>query len=101
MAGRVVMIHEGKLLLNSALDDLRENYSLALIPHEPDGRLEKLRSLQVCVSVRNQPDGLHAIFRCDFHGCRALLERELGMANVYCTSIALEEMFIELAGGRP
>jgi len=100
MAGRVVMIHEGKLLIDSALDDLRESYSLALVPHAADGRLDRLHSMPGCLSVRRQPDALHAIFRFNSQTCRLLLEREMGITDAYCTSIALEEMFIELAGGR-
>jgi ABC-2 type transport system ATP-binding protein len=100
MAGRIVMIHEGTLLLDNTLDDLREKFSLVLVPRGPEGRGEQLRALKGCVSVRGQGDELHAIFSCEPEHCRSLVERDLGIQNAYCTPVALEDLFIELAGGR-
>ena len=99
MAGRIVMIHEGRLLIDNALDDLRENYSLALIPQEGADR-RRLSDLKGCLSVRVQGGALHAIFSCEPERCRALLAGELEIHNAFCTPIALEDMFIELVGGR-
>jgi len=100
MAGRVMMIHEGRVLLDNSLDDLREKYTLVLVPRGPESRREQLLSLKGCLSVRGQSDSFHAIFGYEPERCRSLLERELGIQNVYCTPIALEDMFIELVGGR-
>ncbi len=100
MAGRIVMIHEGRLLLDNTLDDLREKYSLVLVPHGPEGRREQLLGLQGCLSIRDQGDALHAIFSCEPERCRSIVERDLGIHNAYCTPVALEDLFIELAGGR-
>jgi ABC-2 type transport system ATP-binding protein len=100
MAGRILMLHEGRLLLDKALDDLRENYSLALVPRGPGDLPRRLRDLQGCMSVRDQGDALHAIFSLEPERCRSLLERGLGIPDAYCTPIALEDMFIELVGGR-
>jgi ABC-type uncharacterized transport system ATPase subunit len=100
MAGRIVMIHEGRLLLDNTLDDLREKYSLVLVPHGPEGRREQLQGLQGCLSIRDQGDALHAIFSCEPERCRLVVERDLGIHNAYCTPVALEDLFIELAGGR-
>jgi ABC-2 type transport system ATP-binding protein len=101
MAGRIVMLHEGRLLLDRALDDLRENYSLVLVSRGPEERRSRLRALDGCLSVRDQGDALHAIFSVEPERCRSLLERDLGIPDAYCTPIALEDMFIELVGGRP
>jgi ABC-2 type transport system ATP-binding protein len=100
MAGRIVMVHEGKILLDNALDDLREKYSLVLVPHGPEGRREKLSGLKGCLSLRDQGGALHAIFANAPEQCRSMVELELGIQNAYCTAIALEDMFIELVGGR-
>jgi ABC-2 type transport system ATP-binding protein len=96
MAGRVVMIHEGRLLLDSALDDLRENHCLALVPRGPQA--ERVLAADGCVGGRRRAEGIHAVFRFAPERCRAFLERELGIAGASCTAITLEEMFIELAG---
>lgn len=100
LANRIVMIHEGKLLVDDALDNLQEGYSLALVPRDTKATSERLRGLESCLGVRERAEALHVIFKNDPETSRITLERELGVAGVRCTSIALEEMFIELAGGQ-
>jgi ABC-2 type transport system ATP-binding protein len=100
MAGRIVMIHEGKLLLDETLDELREKYTLALVPHGTDDRLTRIKAAKGCLSVRDQGDALHVLFALEPVFCRALVERDLGITNAYCTPLALEDLFIELVGGR-
>ncbi|MCP4546982.1 MAG: ABC transporter ATP-binding protein [bacterium] len=100
MARRVVMLHEGNVLLDNELDDLREQFSLALIPD--DGQLDSdaLRALPGCLAVRQRNGNLHAILRHGPEDGRALLTGKLGVSVVRCESIPLEEMFIELVGGQ-
>ncbi|MBP1594824.1 MAG: ytrB [Acidobacteria bacterium] len=100
MAGRIAMIHEGRLLIDNSLDDLREKYSLALVPRGSGDRQNQLLGLKECLSVRDQADAIHAIFRCEPERCRSILEKGLDIHNSFCTPIALEDMFIELVGGR-
>jgi ABC-2 type transport system ATP-binding protein len=100
MAGRIVMIHEGRLLIDSALDDLRERFSLALIPRPADGRPPVLKQLPTCLSVQERGGAIHAVFRLEPDACRSLLSRELGITGAHCTAIGLEDMFVELVGGR-
>jgi ABC-2 type transport system ATP-binding protein len=99
MAQRVVLIHEGRLLLDRQLDDLREGHCLALVPHGPDSSRERLLAADGCVGVRERNGSLHAIFRLDPDSCQAFLEHELGIVGARCTTIGLEEMFVELVGG--
>jgi ABC-2 type transport system ATP-binding protein len=99
LADRIVMIHGGSVLIDTELDELRENYSLALVPHNAQTSLAVLQGLEGCVGVRERSDALHAVFELEPEGAEALLGRELGVSDVRCTRIALEEMFIELAGG--
>jgi len=99
MAGRVVMLHEGKVLLDSSLDELREAYCLALLPHGAGATREELLGSEGCLGVRERADGLHAIFRLDTERCQARLDDELGIRGGRCTSVALEDMFVELVGG--
>ena len=99
MAGRVVMIHEGRLILDSPLDDLREGYCLAMVPREGEVSLDRLLSIDGCVGGRVRSEAVRAVFRLDPGACEALLDRELGVDGVRCATVGLEEIFIELAGG--
>jgi ABC-2 type transport system ATP-binding protein len=99
VAGRVVMIHAGCLLLDHALDELREAFCLALVPDASDDSAPRLRKLETCLTVRERGDGLHAILQLDPERGRDVLERELGIRDARCTTIALEDMFVELVGG--
>ncbi len=98
MAGRVVMLHDAKILLNHSLDDLREGFSLVLLPG--DKELDSVRSLPGCLALRERGENLHAIFRLGAEESRELIARELGVTEVHSQSIPLEEMFVELVGGR-
>jgi ABC-2 type transport system ATP-binding protein len=100
LADRIVMIHDGRVLIDTELDELRENYSLALI--KPNGQVarQQLSTLDACLGVRQRADGLHAVFDLEPERVAALLDQEFGLADAHCTRIALEEMFIELAGGQ-
>jgi hypothetical protein len=39
------------------------------------------------------------VFQLEPEACQAAIVRELGINNVRCATVALEEMFVELAGG--
>jgi ABC-2 type transport system ATP-binding protein len=100
LADRIVMLHDGRILVDTDLDELRESYSLALL--QSNGRVsrDRLLELQPCLGVRERADGLHAILNLEPERAEELLTRDLGISEVRCTRIGLEEMFIELAGGQ-
>jgi ABC-2 type transport system ATP-binding protein len=100
LADRIVMLHEGRVLIDTQLDELRENYSLALV--QPNGTVsrEQLLALDDCLGVRTRANALHAVFELEPARVEELLGREMGLDDIRCTRIALEEMFIELAGGQ-
>ena len=100
LADRIVMLHEGRVLIDSQLDALRENYSLALV--QPNGSVsrEQILALDDCLGVRSRANALHAVFELEPARVKELLSREMGLDDIRCTRIALEEMFIELAGGQ-
>ena len=100
LADRIVMIHDGKVLIDTELDELRENYSLALVQSNGQVSRGDLLNLEPCVGVRDRADGLHAVFEMEPDGVAELLHLQLDLADAHCTRIALEEMFIELAGGQ-
>ncbi len=100
LADRIVMIHDGAVLIDTELDELRENYSLVMVA--PNGRIDRhsLLDLDGCLGVRERAGALHAVFSLEPEAADAALKRELGIGDSRCARIALEEMFIELAGGQ-
>ena len=100
LADRIVMLHEGRVLIDSELDELREHYSLALVRHNGGTTRATLLSLEGCLGVRDRSDALHAVFNLEPESTARLLESELGYADSLCSRIALEDMFVELAGGQ-
>ena len=100
MAGRVVMLHEAQVLLDHSLDELRESFSLVLLPANGGLDHERVRALPHCFALRERGETLHAIFQLAPEESRSLMERELGMSSVRSQSLPLEEMFVELVGGR-
>jgi ABC-2 type transport system ATP-binding protein len=100
MAGRVVMIHDGRLLVDSDLDKLREEYSIALVPYVNGDLTGRLAGHGDCIAVRERSDAMHAVFRLDPEETNKALERDLGVRGAVCRSAALEEMFIEMVEGQ-
>jgi len=100
LADRVVMIHEGGVLVDAQLDSLQEEYSLAMLPDENGELRQRLRAMEGCLGTRRRGQALHAVFRLTPETAREALSRELGLENLRCQAIPLEEMFIELAGGQ-
>jgi len=99
LAGRAVMIHDGQVLIDRSLDQLREDHTVALIPSEGGLQPDRVLGLQECLGVRSRSDALHAVFKLGPEDSAALIERELGVVGARCRTVALEEMFIELVGG--
>jgi ABC-2 type transport system ATP-binding protein len=100
LADRIVMLHDGRVLLDRDLDELREGFSLALVPRAGGVTRERLLAVAGCVGVRERAEGFHAVLRLEPEPGRQALERELGVNGVRCQSVGLEDMFIELAGGQ-
>lgn len=95
IASRVVMIDKGALLLDEALDDLRENYSLAVLPTTARAQVELL---DACVSTRERGGVLHAVLRLAPDKARERLDG-LG-ASGPVTLAPLEDLFVELVDAR-
>jgi ABC-2 type transport system ATP-binding protein len=101
MASRLVMLHEGQKWIDSALDDVREGYCLALVPRSAGKTTRDLLAQPACLSAREREDAVRAVFELEPETCRAHLERAFGVDGIRCVALPLEEMFIELVGGRP
>jgi ABC-2 type transport system ATP-binding protein len=100
LANRVVLIHEGGVLIDSSLDDLRERHSLVLVPLEADVPIEDIMVLDGCLAARERSDAVHAVFHHSSDDARSIVEGRLGVMDARYESVQLEEMFIELVGGR-
>jgi len=100
LADRIVMLHDGQVLIDNELDELREGFSIALVPDGSGVGKADILALSGCLGVRERSDAIHAVFRMDPEESCALLKRELGVQDARCRTVALEEMFIELAGGQ-
>jgi hypothetical protein len=96
----VVLLHGGRVLLDSCLDDLREAHCVALIPHGAGAGIDDLLGMSKCLGARERSDAIHAVFNLKPEEACALIETELGVAGARCMSVALEEMFVELVGGQ-
>jgi len=100
LAGRVVMIHDGAVLIDSELDDLREKFSLVMVPKDSGLDRERLVKLDGCLAVRERNNTWHLILHHELSAARDIAERKIAAAGTRCEVIPLEEMFIELAGGQ-
>jgi ABC-2 type transport system ATP-binding protein len=98
MASRLIMIHERQKWIDSDLDDIREGYSLALVPIDAGIDGEGLLSLPSCLCARRHGDLYHAVYELDPDTCCQSLRADLSVETIQCRSLGLEEMFIELAG---
>lgn len=99
MAERVVMLHDGRVLLDDPLDELQENFALAIVPHA-EGREAELSALPECLGVRDRIEGLHAVLRLGPEQARELVETRLHVVDGRYDRLGLEEMFIEIAEGQ-
>ncbi len=101
MASRLVMLHDGQKWIDSALDDVREGYCLALVPRTAGISSQRLLGVPACLSARERDDAVRAVFALTPDICERTLAHELGTGDVRCVALPLEEMFIELVGGKP
>ena len=102
MADRVVMLHDGKVLIDDPLDNLRESVTLLIAPHsedQPNGKHDALVDHTDVIAVRDRLDGWHALVRRPPAGAMDVA-RELHIEGAQTTVLGLEELFIELAEGQ-
>jgi ABC-type uncharacterized transport system ATPase subunit len=100
LAERIIMLHGGEVLVDNALDELQEEFSLALVPIDLGVTRSQLLKLIPCLAVRTRSRALHAVFQLDANAAKSLIESSLGITGVNCHSLPLEEMFIEVMGGQ-
>ncbi len=101
LAERVVILHEGRVLIDEPLDELREKHALVLVPGTGDAAAARVATLSGCLALHRRGDALRAVFALPPERARRSVAEELGVSAVQARSVELEEMFVELLGGQP
>jgi ABC-2 type transport system ATP-binding protein len=99
LASRLVMLHDSQKWIDSALDDVREGYCLAIAPVSDGVNALALLEQPSCLSARERDGNVRAIFELEPTACRRLMAQDYQVADPHCSPLPLEEMFIELVGG--
>jgi ABC-2 type transport system ATP-binding protein len=99
LGGRVLLLAEGTIRVDRALDDLRERYTVAQVPRRGAADDVVMGALPGCLRVRAVGAEWHAVYEDVPEQVERMLREALGTDAVYCTSVPLEELFIELLGG--
>ena len=99
IGGRVLLLDEGRIRLDCELDRVREDLCVAMVPKAwmESGALEKTPG---CLRVRPVSDDWHAVFQGAPEEVQEQLRAPLGSRGVQCVRVPLEELFVELVGGK-
>ena len=100
LGGRVVLLDDGKVRLDRDLDDLQEDYCVAFIPSGSVPDAEMLERLPGCLRARSVFGDWHVVFEGTPDSVRRQLKAALGLDDVQCVRVPLEELFVELVGGQ-
>jgi ABC-2 type transport system ATP-binding protein len=100
IASRIVLIHDGSVLLDDQVDTLRQDYSLAIVTPSAHIGIERVLQLEGCVRARQKGAVLHGVFSKEAASLESLLAEQLKSSDVRCIRLSLEELFIELVDGR-
>jgi ABC-2 type transport system ATP-binding protein len=100
LGGRVILLDEGKVSLDEDLDGLREGVCVALVPRTSAGGALALERVPGCLRVRPVFENWHAVYRGTPAAVHSKLTAALGSNGIRCESVPLEELFIELVGGK-
>jgi ABC-2 type transport system ATP-binding protein len=100
IGGRVVLLDDGKVRLDSDLDRLREDFCIAMVPKASAPSVVALRNIPGCVGARLVFDDWHMVFQSAPDAAEAQLKKSLGANGIRCVRVPLEEMFVELVGGK-
>src|SRR5450432_303607 len=98
LGGRVVLLDGGKIRLDCDLDDLHEDYSGAFIPMSATPDAAAIERLPGCLRARPVFDDWHAVFEGTPDSVRRRLKEGLGIDDVRCVRVPLEELFVEMVG---
>ena len=99
LGGRVVLLDQGRVLLDQALDDLHEEFCVAMIPGGAARDAAAIERLHGCLRARPVSNGWHAVFRGSAEEVGGRLHHAFA-DGTHCVGVPLEELFVELTGGQ-
>ena len=95
IAGRVVMVHDRRVLIDRDLDELREELCLVVLsPQNGDAR-QLLKTSEGCLAVREYEGEVRAVFAKSPQAVRDALGRRMDLTHANCGAIGLEDLFVE------
>ena len=100
LGGRMVLLDQGKVRLDCDLDEVREDLCVAIVPRAWVSDVADLERMRGCLRVRLIGEDLHAVFHGAPEEVVRRLEPILGTKRIQCVRVPLEELFIELVGGK-
>jgi ABC-2 type transport system ATP-binding protein len=100
IGGRVVLLDEGRVRVDCELDRLREDFCLAMVAKTSALDSSGLQRVPGCMRARLVADDWHAVFRGAPETVEEQLKKSLGTNGVRCVRVPLEELFVELLGGK-
>lgn len=98
LGGRVVLLDDGKVRLDRALDDLRESHCVVKVPRRSLPDTTALAQVPGCLRTRVVQDTVHAVFEGTPARVQESLHRTLGVRDAHVTLVTLEDLFIEMVG---
>jgi ABC-2 type transport system ATP-binding protein len=100
LSERVILLHNGHIFFDHSLDELIEDFSLAVIPKASDQIVNSFKQLSTCIGIRKRPAALHVVLQLPKEQAEQLLKNQFNINDVHCQSLGLDEMFIEVTGGQ-
>jgi ABC-2 type transport system ATP-binding protein len=100
IGSRVVLLDEGKVLLDQALERLREDFCVVMALRSAVPDVAVLERAPGCLRVRRSADDWHAVFQRPPDLAAAELRQSLGIDGIRCVQVTLEDLFVEMVGGK-
>ena len=100
IGGRVVLLDEGKVRLDRDLDGLREDFCVVMFPRASAPDAAALEQVPGCLRARPVFDDWHAVFEGTPETVEKRLRESLGVHDMRCLSVPLEDLFVELVGNK-
>ena len=99
IGGRVILLDHGKVLLDRDLTTLREEICVAMIPRSASvPEAARMEQIPGCLRVRPVFDDWHVVMEGSPESVQRKVSMALGVDDVRCVPMPLEELFIELTG---
>jgi ABC-2 type transport system ATP-binding protein len=97
---RVVLLDEGRVRLDQPLERIREGFCLAMVPRSAVPDSAAIERMPGCLRVRRSSDDWHAIIQKPPEVAELELREALGIEEVRCVQVPLEDLFVEMVGSQ-